>query len=210
MQGQGKNIKKQQQETTFQRIERMHPHKMLLYLAIIGSGLIFVFMVIAYTISKPQAAFLENFVMPKAFTCSTFILLISGFISTKLEKFYNQDDIPKLNYALGIILILGVCFSVSQYIGWLELQESGIYFAGKASGSFLYVLTGLHVVHLLGGLLFLTYLFVHTMWVVKDPIRNLIMVTNPYQKIKLQIFVIYWQFLDTLWIFLFFYFLFTL
>ena len=144
--------------------------------------------------------------MPKAFTCSTFILLISGFISTKLEKFYNQDDIPKLNYALGIILILGVCFSVSQYIGWLELQESGIYFAGKASGSFLYVLTGLHVVHLLGGLLFLTYLFAQTMWVVKDPIRNLIMVTNPYQKIKLQIFVIYWQFLDALWIFLFFYF----
>ena len=210
MQGQGKNIKKQQQESTFQRIERMHPHKMLLYLAIIGSSLIFLFMVIAYTLSKPQGEFLENFVMPKAFICSTFLLLLSGFISTKLETFYNEDKIHQLKYALGITLFLGIGFSVSQYIGWIELQQSGIYFAGKASGSFLYVLTGLHVVHLVGGLLFLTYLFANTFWVAKDPIRTLIMVTNPYQKIKLQIFVIYWQFLDALWVFLFFYFLFAL
>lgn len=210
MQGQGNNIKKKQQESTFQRIERMHPHKMLLYLAIIGSSLIFLFMVIAYSISKPQNGFLEDFVMPKAFIFSTIILIFSGFISTRLETYYNEDKIRSLKGALGITLFLGICFAVSQYIGWGALNASGIYLSGKASGSFLYVLTGLHVVHLVGGLLFLTYLFINTIWASKDPIRTLIMVTNPYEKIKLQIFAIYWQFLDVLWLALFFYFLFAL
>ncbi len=210
MQGQGNNIKKKQQESTFQKIERMHPHKMLLYLAIIGSSLIFLFMVIAYSISKPQNGFLENFVMPKAFVFSTVVLIFSGFVSSRLERYYNEDKIDSLKKGLALTLFLGICFAISQYIGWEELKSSGIYLAGKASGSFLYVLTGLHVVHLIGGLVFLGYLLVNTIWVSKDPIRTLIMVTNPYEKIKLQIFAIYWQFLDVLWLLLFFYFLFAL
>lgn len=209
MHGQGNNIKKQQQETTFQRIERMHPHKMLLYLAIIGSSLIFVFMVIAYTLSTPQSGFLENFTMPKAFVCSTVLLLLSGFTSTKIIPAYKEDNPYKLKYTLALTLLLGLGFGASQYIGWLALQESGVYFAGKASGSFLYVLTGLHVAHLLGGLIFLNYLCVYMYWKAKDPVKWLITITNPYQKIKLQIFVIYWQFLDIVWVLLFFYFLFA-
>lgn len=209
MQSHGNNIKKQQEESTFQRIERMHPHKMLLYLAIIGSSLIFLFMVIAYAMSKPQIAYQEGFVMPKAFICSTVLLLFSGFYATKLLPVYLADDMHRLKKILLLTLTLGIGFAFCQYIGWLELRESGIYFAGKAAGSFLYVLTGLHVAHLLIGLAFLGYLAAYSFWVAKDPVRSLIMVTNPYQKIKLQIFVIYWQFLGVLWLLLFFYFLFV-
>lgn len=208
MHGHGNNIKKQQQESTFQRIERMHPHKMLLYLTIIGSSLIFLFMVIAYTMSKPQAAFSEGFSMPKAFICSTVLLLYSGFCATKLLPAYLNDDVNRLKKILLLTLVLGLAFAFCQYLGWLELKESGIYFSGKASGSFLYVLTGLHVFHLLVGLGFLSYLCIYSFWVAKDPVRSLIMVTNPYQKIKLQIFSVYWLFLDIVWLFLFFYFLF--
>src|SRR5690606_33171011 len=109
---------------------------------------IFLFMLIAYSISKPQNGFLEDFVMPKAFVFSTVILLFSGFITTRLEAFYDEDQIHSLKGALGLTLLFGAGFAISQYIGWTELQASGIYLAGKASGSFLYVLTGLHVVHL--------------------------------------------------------------
>ena len=209
MRGQENNIKRQRGESTFQRIEKMHPHKMLLYLGIVGSSLIFLFMVIAYTISKPPSELLQDFSMPKAFICSTVLLILSGFSSSKIVEAYKKDQIFKLKNTVGITLLLGIGFAVSQYIGWLELQESGIYFAGKASGSFLYVISGLHVLHLFAGLGFLTYLFFYTYWVSKDPVRSLIMVTNPYQKIKLQIFSIYWQFLDILWVILFFYFLFA-
>lgn len=208
MQGHGNNIQKKQQESTFERIERMHPHKMLLYLAIIGSSLIFFFMLTAYTISKPQASFFDNISMPKAFICSTILMLVSGFLSTKVLPAFLADDIHRLKRVLLLTLLLALAFGASQFVGWQELRSSGIFMAGKGSGSFLYVLTGLHAVHLLGGLGFLVYLCIYTFWVAKDPVRQLIMVTNPYQKIKLQIFSIYWIFLDIAWLALFFYFLF--
>ena len=209
MQRHGNNIQKKQQESTFERIERMHPHKMLLYLGIIGSSLIFLFMLIAYTISRPQMATFGNFPMPKAFIFSTVVMLVSGFISTKLLPAFLQDDIHKLKRALLLTLLLGITFGISQFAGWQELRHSGVFMAGKGAGSFLYVLTGLHAAHLLGGVAFLAYLSIYTFWVANDPVRQLIMVTNPYQKIKLQIFSIYWIFLDITWLTLFFYFLFV-
>ncbi len=208
MQRHGNNIQKKQQESTFERIERMHPHKMLLYLAIIGSSLIFFFMLVAYTISKPQLASFGNFPMPKAFVFSTIVMLIAGFVSTKVMPAFLNDDIHKLKRVLLLILLLGLTFAISQFMGWQALRNSGIFMEGQGAGSFLYVLTGLHAVHLLGGLGFLAYLSIYTLWVANDPVRQLIMVTNPYQKIKLQIFSIYWIFLDIAWLALFFYFLF--
>lgn len=205
----GNNIQKQQQESTFERIERMHPHKMLLYLAIIGSSLIFFFMLVAYTISKPQMVSFGSFPMPKAFVFSTIVMLLSGFVSTKVMPAFLRDDIHNLNRILLLTLLLGVIFGVSQFMGWQELRNSGVFMLGKGAGSFLYVLTGLHAAHLLGGLGFLAYLSAYTFWVARDPVRQLIMVTNPYQKIKLQIFSIYWIFLDVAWLALFFYFLFV-
>ena len=209
MQRHGNNIQKQQQESTFERIERMHPHKMLLYLAIIGSSLIFFFMLVAYTISKPQMVSFGNFPMPKAFVFSTVVMLVSGFVSTKILPAFVNDDIHKLKRVLWFTLLLGLTFSISQFMGWQELRSSGIFMEGKGAGSFLYVLTGLHAAHHLGGLGFMTYLTGFTFWAANDPVRQLIMVTNPYQKIKLQIFSIYWIFLDVAWIVLFFYFLFV-
>jgi len=209
MQRHGNNIQKKQQESTLERIERMHPHKMLLYLAIIGSSLVFFFMLIAYTISKPEMASFGNFPMPKAFIFSTVVMLTSGFISTKVLPAFLQDDIHTLKRVLLFTLLLGIVFGISQFVGWQELRGSGVFMAGKGSGSFLYVLTGLHAAHLLGGLGFLAYLCIYTFWVASDPVRQLIMVTNPYQKIKLQIFSVYWIFLDVAWLVLFFYLLFV-
>ena len=54
---------------------------------------------------------------------------------------------------LGIALVLGFAFMISQYLGWVKLVGMGIYLVGNPSGSFLYVLTGLHLAHLLGGII---------------------------------------------------------
>ena len=143
MQGQGNNIKRQTQESTFQRIERMHPHKMLLYLTMIGSSLIFLFMVIAYTISKPQTAFLENFSMPKAFVSSTVLLLLSGFCSSKLVRAFKDDQIKQLRDTLGLTLLLGIAFAVSQYIGWTPTPCLGYLFCREGFRIFFVRIDGL-------------------------------------------------------------------
>lgn len=58
---------------------------------------------------------------------------------------------------LGSTLLLGLGFLAGQFMAWRELMERGIYLSGNQSSSFFYVITGLHAIHLLGGILALFY-----------------------------------------------------
>ena len=185
----------------------MHPHKMLLLLGILGSSLIFLFLLIGYVVNKSDWDIL--FRLPRAFTISTLILLISSFVMARVLPLYNQERINPLLRSLGITLILGGVFLISQFIGWRELFQSGFEFSGEVSVSYIYILSGIHLFHLIGCLAFLCYQFVQIWKVYRNPVGVLIMVTNPYGKIKMEMLTIYWHFLDISWIVIFLFFLFT-
>jgi len=58
---------------------------------------------------------------------------------------------------LGITVILGLAFLAGQWMAWRELADRGFYVATSASSSFVYLLTGVHAVHLIGGVVALLY-----------------------------------------------------
>ena len=202
------NTQEEKREGTFARLEKIHPHKMLLYLSIFGSSLIFLFMITAYTFSRPDEDF-SNFVMPKAFIVSLVLLMFSSFSISRLLPAFKKDRMKEVRRILEVTLLLGLAFTISQYVGWYELNRSGIHLSGQDSGAYLYVISGLHVLHLAGGLVFLTLTYTKINTVARDPVKNLIMVTNPYQRTKMEMLVTYWHFVDALWVLLFFYFLFS-
>lgn len=208
MQGK-KNLKQQHRESSFRQIEKMHPYKMLLVLAIIGIGMIFLFLVISYAVSIANNPVVNNVHLPKMFTLGTFILLASSFTITAAVKAFEQDNMRRFHYMLFLTLLMGVVFAGCQVLGWLELDELGVFLKGKSSGAFLYVISGLHVAHLSGGLIFLGWAFWKSYGVKKDPIKALVMFTNPFEKLKLDLLTTYWHFLGALWVALFFFFLFT-
>lgn len=209
MQQQNKNnTGEKKKETTIARLEKIHPHKMLLYLSIFGSSLIFLFMITAYTVGRPENDF-ANFSMPKSFIVSLVLLLFSSFFISKVLPAFKKDKIQEVKSALEITLLLGLAFTICQYVGWYEMNRSGIYLSGKDSGAYLYVISGLHVLHLAGGLAFLTLTYTKVSTTARDPVKALIMVTNPYQRIRLEMLTTYWHFVDILWVALFFYFLFS-
>lgn len=209
MQNYHKNTEKAERVNAIERLEKLHPHKTLLYLAIFGSTLVFLFMIVSYTISHRGPETFINFEFPKAFIVSLVLLLFSSYTITKVLPAFLREDLKVVRNSLGITLLLGVAFTISQYVGWAELYRSGIYLSGKASGAYLYVISGLHVLHLAAGLVFLTVVYTQLSAVSRDPVKTLIMVTNPYQKIKLEMLAAYWHFVDALWLILFFYFLFS-
>ncbi|MEQ9440736.1 MAG: cytochrome c oxidase subunit 3 [Cyclobacteriaceae bacterium] len=209
MQNYHKNTEKTERATAITRLEKLHPHKTLLYLAIFGSSLIFLFMMVSYSMNQRNADTFIHLEFPKAFVVSMVLLLFSSFTMTKVLPAFLKDDLMAVRHLLGITLLLGVAFTISQYIGWSELYHSGIYLSGKASGAYLYVISGLHVLHLAAGLLFLTVVYTQLSSISHDPVKMLIMVTNPYQKIRLEMLTAYWHFVDALWLLLFFYFLFS-
>lgn len=207
MQKENKNTQ-QQRLNTFSRIEQLHPHKMFLYLSIFGSCLIFLFLTIGHISSQPDAEDFIRFKFPKAFIVSLVLLLLSSYTISKTLPAFFTDDMKSLKWYLGLTLFLGFSFTVSQYVGWYELMRSGIYLSGKAAGSYLYVISGLHILHLAGGLVVLTLYYTRISRISHDPVKVLIMVTNPYEKIRLEMLTTYWHFIDIIWGFLFFYFLF--
>ena len=208
MQNQNKNTKKAAQQNVIERLEQLHPHKTLLYLAIFGSCLLFGFLIVAYAVKTDHNTFID-FRFPKAFIVSLVLLLFSSFTISKALGAFRDDDMKALKQSLGLTLVLGLGFTISQYVGWYELNQSKIYLSGEVSGSYLYIISGLHVIHLAAGLVFLTATYTQVSNVSRDQVKRLIMVTNPYQRIKLEMLTAYWHFVDILWVVLFFYFLFS-
>ena len=90
---------------------------------------------------------------------------------------------------LDIALSLGILFVAGQYIAWLQLRSHGFYLATNPNSSFFYVLTGMHALHVLGGLGGLLRVI--------HKLRN-----SSLRKSTLDATAHYWHFMDGLWVYL--------
>lgn len=194
-------------QSWFQRLENLHPYETLLYLGMLGSGLIFLFLVVAFISSGINQLEGLNHKIPLAFLISTFMLILSGYTATQMRLHYQEENIPKLESSLRNTFMLGVIFTILQFAGWKELTDMGISFTGLPSGSFLYLLSGIHIFHLLGAMIFAIILLYQLRKTQEDGIRKLILVTNPFEKMRIRLFTVYWHFMDAIWLILFFLFI---
>ena len=85
-------------------------------------------------------------------------------------------------------------FLALQYKGWEELSASGIELTTNPSGSFIYVISGVHATHVLGGLAILGIALMHAFIL---PFQ----VTGK-RKLRFELTLTYWHFVDILWIYL--------
>ena len=193
----------------FRRIEQIHPHLAFLYISMIGSAIIFGFTMIAFTVSKPATADFFKIDFPKSFIVSSFLLMLSGYTVAKVLPAFESDKPEEIKKWLGLTLLLGLVFSAAQLTGWRELQADNILFSGQDSGAYLYVISGLHVIHVVGAILYGLALLTECHKKTKDVVKHLLYATNPYQKIKFKMLRDFWHFIDAVWIVLFFYFLFS-
>jgi cytochrome c oxidase subunit 3 len=87
--------------------------------------------------------------------------------------------------------VLGAVFVAGQLAAWRALARQGIFLATNPHSSFFYMLTGIHGVHLLGGLIW----FAVVLWRVRR------LAYTPGED-GLGLFATYWHFLDGLWLYL--------
>ncbi|MHC2992648.1 cytochrome c oxidase subunit III, partial [Pontibacter sp. HJ8] len=111
-----------------------------------------------------------------------------------------KDKLKKMTRYLAITFGLGVGFIGAQLLGWRELSESGAYFTGKASGTYLYIISALHLLHLLGGMIFLAFLLFKTAHMASDGVRTLVFIRDPYRRLQLAMLCSYWHFIGMLWL----------
>jgi cytochrome c oxidase subunit 3 len=94
---------------------------------------------------------------------------------------------------LNMTMLLGLVFVVGQYLAWLNLRAEGLYLPTNPNSSFFYVFTGVHVIHVLGGLGGLSRVMVK--------FRS---TAHPLRRSTLDATSYYWHFMGMLWIYLLF------
>jgi cytochrome c oxidase subunit 3 len=94
---------------------------------------------------------------------------------------------------LNLTMFLGLVFVVGQYLAWLKLRSQGLYLPTNPNSSFFYVFTGVHVIHVLGGLGGLTR--------VMAKFRSTV---HPLRRSTIDATSYYWHFMGMLWVYLLF------
>ncbi|WP_426059338.1 cytochrome c oxidase subunit 3 [Hymenobacter sp. B1770] len=196
----------------FGRIEGMSPILVALYFALLGITVMFLMLVVAYVATRLRSGAPTGlYSLPRYFSLSTIVLVVSSYIIAQAHRLYAQDDLGSLVRCLGATLFMGAVFSGLQVLGWRELMMNGVPFRGMASnssGQFIYLISALHVAHLLGGMLFLLVVLLRVIHADRDAVRALVFIRNPYHRRHLKLLATYWHFIDVLWIVLFAVFLF--
>ena len=169
----------------------------LLWLGIVSIIMMFGGLTSGYIVRRGEGDWVV-FDMPTAFYTSTGLIILSSITTYWALISVKQNNKKNLINALLITLVLGIAFSISQWIGWKQLVDNGIFFIGNPSGSFFYVLTGLHLAHLAAGVIFLVYVL----------FKSILNKYNPDSYLGIRNCNIYWHFLDILWVYLFLFLLF--
>ena len=182
------------------RPARMHPKKFVLLLFIVSIVMVFAALTSAYIVRQAEGNW-ELFAMPSIFYYSSIIILLSSISMHWAVWNAKQNNIAMLRLAVTITTVLGLSFLVMQYLGWGELSAMGIEFSGgNVSGSFFYVLVGVHAAHLISGVIFLLIMLVAAFQYK----------VHSKQMTKIEMCATYWHFLDGLWLYLFIFLLFNL
>jgi cytochrome c oxidase subunit 3 len=168
-----------------------HPRKFAMILAMASMTMLFIALSSAVIVRRGQGNWVA-FHLPPIFWANTLIILLSSLTMWQVVKSFRKYNQAGYRLWLSTTLILGTVFLIGQYIGWQHLDSGGIHLRGNPSGSFLYVISGLHAAHILGGVIMLLVAV----------IRAFFIQFNPNRIASVQIMAMYWHFVDILWIYL--------
>lgn len=172
----------------------MHPQKFALWLFLVSVVMIFAALTSAYIVRRGEGDWLV-FNLPTLFYYTSGVVILSSITMQWAYFAAKKDNLNGIKIALSITTILGFAFLVGQYIAWGQLVEMQVYFVGNPSGTFIYVLTGLHGLHIVSGIVFLIIVLILTF---KYKVHSKSMV-------RIEMCATYWHFLGALWLYLFFF-----
>ena len=192
-----------EKKTTLEKMEQQHPYVMMMYLGVMGIFMAFTLLMLLFFNESLIKAVTHPIYFPYAFFISTIAIVSSSFFLEKARQQFYKDNFRKLRNNLLTVFGLGIVFLSLQIVGGYELHQHKIYLQGKTAGTYLYIISAFHMVHLMGGLIYTAILLNQYIKKADDAVQILITVTNPFEKIKLQLLTIYWHFMDVLWIAIF-------
>jgi cytochrome c oxidase subunit III len=149
----------------------------------------------AYIVRAASASDWQALAVPRVLWVSTALIFLSSVTFEAARKSLKRTFTARYSRLLLLTGFLGLGFLALQVIAWRQLASQGIFLASNPHSSFFYLLTALHGLHLLVGLLALLVVLLRSARKGgADPGRQ-IAVTDGV--------AVYWHFMDFLWIYLF-------
>ncbi len=172
-----------------------HPKRVLLILLIFSIVMMFAAFTSGFIVRRDEGNWRE-FDLPFSLLINTLIIGLSSATMQWAWFAARKDEIGRAKLGLGLTLVLGVAFLTGQIHSWGDLVAGNTYFGGvdaNPSGSFVYVLMGVHAFHLVTGLVFVAVVLMRT-FRYQVHSRAMLSIGNA---------TLYWHFLGGLWLYLY-------
>ena len=198
--------------STAKKIERglkFHPYRIFTFLTIGGISSAFLTLTTSYFHTTLNTSFIP-FKLPAIFHANTIVILASSYSMHQTRMAGEHNHAKDFANGLLITALLGIAFTFFQVIGWMEMIDNGVALQNNVGGAYLYVISGLHLAHLVVGVAILLFYWLNAKERESDPLKELLFDTSPVEKLKIKCLAIYWHFVDGLWMYLYLFFLFTL
>ena len=191
--------------------KKIHPQKFMLWVAMGSMSMAFAGLTSGYMVREAQGNW-RYYNLPPMFWFSTVAIVISSITMFMGVKAFKNREMLKFRSLISTTLILGILFGVLQVGGFYQLYHqlqavringqvlkdaTTVRLNGNPSESFLFIIAGLHLLHLLGGIFALLIVF----------FRAFRTRVKTYNATGLEIVASYWHFVDLLWLYLFVFFL---
>lgn len=161
-----------------------------IFLAVVGA--LFTLLISAY-LGRMGGADWWGIPIPRLLWVNTATLAASSLALQWAKTEIRPDHRDRLNAALVTAFATAVFFVAGQFLAWRQLISAGYVLADNPSNSFFYMITGLHGLHILGGLFVLG----------RTAIRARSEPLSARMRLSVELCAIYWHFMLVVWLVLF-------
>ncbi|MBY0245964.1 MAG: cytochrome c oxidase subunit 3 [Sphingobacteriaceae bacterium] len=187
-------MEKELSELSFINTPSAKAKRFVVWLFVASSTIMFGGFTSYYIIFSASKGKGHGLVLPDAFLFSTVILILSSLCLFLAKRLVKQSNLSYQKVLLILTFVLGIVFGYMQFMAWGSLYRTGATLINNnAAISFIYVVSALHLLHIVGGLgVILNCIFGAFKPVSQDKLM-----------FRLQIASIFWHFIDILWIYLY-------
>jgi cytochrome c oxidase subunit 3 len=171
----------------------MHPKKFAMWLFLGSVGMLFAAWTSAYIVRRAEGNWMF-FELPFIFWINSGIILLSSFTMIIAYRSAKKDNLKAVKLFLMLTIALGLAFLLGQVMAARDLIKISAYFTGgNPSSSFVYVLGGVHGLHIVSAIIYLL-IILNAAFAFKVHSKNLA---------PIEMCSTYWHFLGGLWLYLF-------
>ena len=173
----------------------------MIWLGIASSVMLFTILLATYVIRRSASDWIDV-KLPNVFLISTVVIILSSLTLHNANQAFRHERFDSYRTNMATTLVLGTLFMLLQGLGWRQMIRSGIGLTGNPSGSFVYIISGIHLLHIMIGLVFIVIVLAEALR--RRPyVDSFVYSVNPPNQLKIRLITLYWHFVDVLWIGLF-------